>query len=103
MAKIQSAPHPSRDLPVLALVGRPNAGKSTLFNRLIRERKAIVDPLPGVTRDRNYGEAEWYGRRFLLIDTGGFEPDPETELKRHIQQQSRLAIEEAGGLLFLFG
>ncbi|OGQ23710.1 MAG: ribosome biogenesis GTPase Der [Deltaproteobacteria bacterium RIFCSPHIGHO2_02_FULL_60_17] len=95
------SPRPRR-LPVLAVVGRPNAGKSTLFNRLAGRRKAIVDDLPGVTRDRNYGEAEWYGRRFLLIDTGGFEPDPETELKRHIQQQSRLAIEEADVILYLF-
>ncbi|MBI2988399.1 MAG: ribosome biogenesis GTPase Der [Deltaproteobacteria bacterium] len=94
-------PYPRR-LPILAIVGRPNAGKSTLFNRLTRERKAIVDDLPGVTRDRNYGEAEWYGNRFLLVDTGGFEPDPRTELKRHIQEQSRLAIEEADVVLYLF-
>lgn len=100
MVQLESL-HPRR-LPVLAVVGRPNAGKSTLFNRLMGRRKAIVDDLPGVTRDRNYGEAEWYGRRFLLIDTGGFEPDPETELKRHIQQQSRLAIEEADVILYLF-
>lgn len=92
----------SNRLPVLAIVGRPNAGKSTLFNRLTGQRKAIVDDLPGVTRDRNYAQAEWYGRRFLLIDTGGFEPAPETELKRHIQQQSRLAIEEADVILYLF-
>src|SRR3990167_7529330 len=95
------SPRPRR-LPVLAVVGRPNAGKSTLFNRLAGRRKAIVDDLPGVTRDRNYGEAEWYGRRFLLIDTGGFEPDPETELKRHIQQQSRHTIEETDVILYLF-
>ena len=92
----------SNRLPVLALVGRPNVGKSTLFNRLIGERKAIVDDLPGVTRDRNYGEANWYGKRFLLIDTGGFEPNPETELKRQIQEQGRLALEEADAILFLF-
>jgi len=92
----------SNRLPVLAIVGRPNAGKSTLFNRLAGHRKAIVDDLPGVTRDRNYAQAEWYGRRFLLIDTGGFEPAPESELKRHIQQQSRLAIEEADAILYLF-
>lgn len=92
----------SRPFPILAIVGRPNVGKSTLFNRLTMERKAIVDNLPGVTRDRNYGNGEWYGRRFLLIDTGGFEPDPETGLRKQIQEQSRLAIEEADVILFLF-
>jgi GTP-binding protein len=92
----------SKILPILAIVGRPNVGKSTLFNRLAGAKKAIVDDLPGVTRDRNYGEAEWYGKRFLLIDTGGFEPDPKTELKKQIQEQSRLAIEEADAILFLF-
>jgi GTP-binding protein len=91
----------SSPLPVLALVGRPNVGKSTLFNRLTRTRKAIVDNLPGVTRDRNYAEMEWYGKKFILIDTGGFEPNPETALKKQIQQQSRLAIEEADVILFL--
>ena len=101
MAKIQSAPHPSRDLPVLALVGRPNAGKSTLFNRLIRERKAIVDPLPGVTRDRNYGEAEWYGKKFIVVDTGGFDLDPESPLDEAVQEQARLAMEEADVILYL--
>ena len=93
--------HLSSRLPVLALVGRPNVGKSTLFNRLSGKRKAIVDDLPGVTRDRNYGEAEWDGREFILIDTGGFEPNPETGLKRQIQEQSRLAIDEADVILFL--
>ena len=89
-------------LPVLAIVGRPNVGKSSLFNRLTRERKAIVNNLPGVTRDRNYAEVEWYGRRFVLIDTGGFETNPEKGLKEQIQEQSRLAIEEADAILFLF-
>lgn len=97
----QPALQTSRRLPVLALVGRPNVGKSTLFNRLTRGRKAIVDDLPGVTRDRNYGEAEWYGKKFILIDTGGFEPSPEAGLKQRIQEQSRLAIEEADVILFL--
>ncbi|MFQ5916353.1 MAG: GTPase, partial [Candidatus Binatia bacterium] len=87
--------------PLLAIVGRPNVGKSTLFNRLAGARKAIVDDLPGVTRDRNYGEAKWRGRRFLLIDTGGFEPDPKSELKEQIQEQSRLAIEEADVIVLL--
>ncbi len=91
-----------RRLPVLALVGRPNVGKSTLFNRLTRERKAIVHDLPGVTRDRNYGTAEWSGRKFLVIDTGGFEPAAETALKKQVQEQTRLAIEEADAILFLF-
>jgi GTP-binding protein len=93
---------PRRRLPVLALVGRPNVGKSTLFNRLARQRKAIVDDFPGVTRDRNYGAAEWHGREFLVIDTGGFEPDAGTPLKKQVQEQMRLAIEEADAILFLF-
>jgi len=88
-------------LPVLALVGRPNVGKSTLFNRLTGQRKAIIDNLPGVTRDRNYGEANWHGRKFLLIDTGGFEPDPATALEKQIQEQGRLAMEQADVLLLL--
>ena len=91
-----------RRLPVLALVGRPNVGKSTLFNRLMRERKAIVHDLPGVTRDRNYGTAEWAGRKFLVIDTGGFEPQAETVLKKQVQEQTRLAIAEADAIVFLF-
>ena len=62
-----------RGLPVVAIIGRPNVGKSTLFNRLVGARKAIVDNLPGVTRDRNYAEAQWSGRKFLLVDTGGIE------------------------------
>ncbi len=90
-----------RRLPVLALVGRPNVGKSTLFNRLTHQRKAIVDDLPGVTRDRNYGTAEWHGREFLVIDTGGFEPDPDTPLKKQVQEQTRVALEEADAILFI--
>jgi GTP-binding protein len=93
---------PPDRLPVLALVGRPNVGKSTLFNRLTHQQKAIVHDLPGVTRDRNYGEAEWYGRKFLVIDTGGFEPDAKTPLKKQVQEQTRLAIEEADAILFIF-
>lgn len=93
---------PSPRLPVLAVVGRPNVGKSTLFNRLTGKRKAIVDNLPGVTRDRNYAEAEWEGRRFILIDTGGFEAEAGSALERKIQEQGRLAREEADVILFLF-
>jgi GTP-binding protein len=91
-----------RRLPVLALVGRPNVGKSTLFNRITGRRKAIVHDLPGVTRDRNYGTAEWSGRKFLVIDTGGFEPEAVSALKRQVQEQTRLAIEEADAIVFLF-
>jgi GTP-binding protein len=93
---------PARRSPVLAIVGRPNVGKSTLFNKLLGERKAIVDDSPGVTRDRNYGEAEWAGRKFQLIDTGGLDTDAEGGLKESIQKQSRLALREADVILFLF-
>ena len=88
-------------LPRLALVGRPNVGKSTLFNRLIGERKAIVHDLPGVTRDRNYGEAQWDGKRFLVVDTGGLQTEAEEGLDERVQKQSRAAIDEADAILFL--
>lgn len=88
-------------LPVLAIVGRPNVGKSTLFNRLTGQKRAIVDGRPGVTRDRIYAEAKWRGSRFILIDTGGFDPEPGTPLETRIQEQSRLATEEADVVLFL--
>jgi len=91
----------ARKLPVLAIVGRPNVGKSTLFNKLLGERKAIVDDSPGVTRDRNYGELEWGATRFQLIDTGGFDTDAEGNLHESVQKQSRLALAEADVILFL--
>jgi GTPase len=91
-----------RKLPIMAIVGRPNVGKSTLFNRLVGERKAIVHNLPGVTRDRNYGNAEWSGKKFLLVDTGGLETEAADGLGERIQQQSRGAIAEADVILFLF-
>jgi GTP-binding protein len=86
---------------VIAIVGRPNVGKSTLFNRLVGERKAIVDDMPGVTRDRNYSEAEWSGRKYLLVDTGGLENEPAVALEQSIQAQSRLAVAEADVVVFL--
>ena len=91
-----------RKLPVVAIVGRPNVGKSTLFNRLAGERKAIVDNLPGVTRDRNYTSVQWSGKRFLLVDTGGLETQAREGLEERIQEQSRTAIAEADVILFLF-
>jgi GTPase len=93
---------PARRSPVLAIVGRPNVGKSTLFNKLLGERKAIVDNSPGVTRDRNYGEAEWAGRKFQLIDTGGLNTGADGDLEENVQKQSRLALAEADVILFLF-
>ena len=87
--------------PIIAIVGRPNVGKSTLFNRIARRKKAIVGDEPGVTRDRNYAEAEWDGGVFLLIDTGGFEPGVNDEVALHIHQQVQLAIEEADLIIFL--
>ena len=95
-------PTRARRLPVVAIVGRPNVGKSTLFNRLVGERRAIVDDMPGVTRDRNYAEAEWSDRKFLLVDTGGMETDSADQLERSVQAQSRLAVAEADAVVFLF-
>lgn len=87
--------------PVIAIIGRPNVGKSTLFNRLAGGGKAIVIDEPGATRDRNYGECEWNGRPFTLIDTGGFEPASEVEILVQMREQTKLAIEEADIILFL--
>lgn len=92
---------PVRKLPVLAIVGRPNVGKSTLFNKLLGERKAIVDDSPGVTRDRNYGDAQWAGRKFQLIDTGGLDTYAGAGLEEGVQKQSRLALAEADVIVFL--
>ncbi len=88
-------------LPVVAIVGRPNVGKSTLFNRLLGKRKAIVEDFPGVTRDRHYAEVTRFDRPFLLIDTGGFEPVSEDKLLTQMREQSQLAIEEADIIFFL--
>lgn len=87
--------------PVIAIVGRPNVGKSTLFNRILGDRISIVEDTPGVTRDRIYGEGEWLGRKFMLIDTGGLEPYSKDEILSKMRLQAELAIESADAILFL--
>lgn len=87
--------------PIVALVGRPNVGKSTLFNRITKSRKALVDPTPGVTRDRHYERVVWNDRPMMLVDTGGIDDNPEDLLVPHIREQAIAAIEEADIVLFL--
>ena len=87
--------------PLVAIVGRPNVGKSTLFNRLIGERRAIVGDEPGITRDRIYGEVEWSGKTFSLIDTGGIVPDDDAEIPSNIFKQAGMAIDEAHVLVWV--
>jgi GTP-binding protein len=85
----------------VAIVGRPNVGKSTLFNRFIGERKSIVDDISGVTRDRIYGEVEWNGMIFDLIDTGGYVDNSSDVFEKAIKEQVKIAIEEAQVILFV--
>lgn len=85
----------------VAIVGRPNVGKSTIFNRLLEQRKAIVEDTPGVTRDRQYGVADWNGKNFYVIDTGGFVPDTEDVFEKEIRKQVRIAMDEASAILFV--
>jgi GTP-binding protein len=85
----------------VAIVGRPNVGKSTLFNRFLEERKAIVDDIIGVTRDRQYGVTEWNGKTFNVIDTGGFVPDSRDMFETEIRKQVNIAIEEANAIIFM--
>jgi len=87
--------------PLVAIVGRPNVGKSTLFNRLSDRKKAIVVDEPGATRDRNYADASWSGRGFMLVDTGGFEPASNDRILVQMREQTNLAIEEADIIIFL--
>jgi GTP-binding protein len=88
-------------IPVVAIVGRPNVGKSTLFNRFLGQRSAIVEDRARTTRDRLYGDAEWNGRRFVIVDTGGLELDPDDPIEARVQEQARLAISEADVILFV--
>ena len=87
--------------PLVALVGRPNVGKSTLFNRLAGRRVAIVEDVPGVTRDRNYADVEWDGRALSIVDTGGFEPESRDRLMGQVRQQAQLAVEEAAAIVLI--
>lgn len=87
--------------PVVAIVGRPNVGKSTFFNYLVGKRVAIIEDTPGVTRDRIYAEAEWRGRPFMLIDTGGIEPHSDDYIKQQMVRQAQIAIDTADVILFM--
>ncbi len=87
--------------PIVAIVGRPNVGKSTLFNKLIGERRSIVEDTPGVTRDRIYAEAEWNDRRFILVDTGGIEPKSDEVILKQMRNQAEIAIATADVIIFM--
>ncbi|NNK89602.1 MAG: ribosome biogenesis GTPase Der, partial [Saprospiraceae bacterium] len=86
---------------VIAIVGRPNVGKSTIFNRLIGEKKAIIDNISGVTRDRIYGTSEWNGKHFTVIDTGGFVQHSDDVFEKAIREQVHIAIDEADIIIFM--
>ena len=86
---------------IVAIVGRPNVGKSTLFNRLTGTKSAIIDPTSGVTRDRHYGKSNWNGKQFSVIDTGGYMIGGDDAFEKEICEQVRIAIDEADVILFL--
>ncbi len=86
---------------IVAIVGRPNVGKSTIFNRLTQTRQAITDQVSGVTRDRHYGKSEWNGKEFSVIDTGGYVEGSNDIFETEIRKQVELAIDEANVILFL--
>ena len=87
--------------PIVAIVGRPNVGKSTLFNKLIGERRAIVEDTPGITRDRIYGETEWRGKTLAVIDTGGIEPKTDDLILKKMREQAQIAIDTADVIIFM--
>lgn len=87
--------------PIISIVGRPNVGKSTLFNRLVGYQKAIIEDIPGVTRDRNYGEFDFAGRAFILVDTGGFEPGHEDTIVSLVEEQIHEAMKESAAIIFV--
>ena len=86
---------------IVAIVGRPNVGKSTLFNRMLKERKAIVEETSGVTRDRHYGKSDWNGKEFTVIDTGGYVVGSDDIFEEEIRKQVDLAIDEADVIIFV--
>ena len=87
--------------PIVAVVGRPNVGKSTLFNKLCGQRLAIVEDTPGVTRDRIFCDCEWCGHKFLLVDTGGIEPNIDDGLLAHMREQAQIAIDSADCIIMV--
>ena len=87
--------------PIVAIVGRPNVGKSMLFNKLTGRRMAIVEDTPGVTRDRIYGECDWNGRTFRLVDTGGIEPGTDSDMLKFMRRQAEIAIETADVIIMV--
>ena len=91
----------STTAPTLAIVGRPNVGKSTLFNRIVGRRRAIVGDEPGITRDRLYGNAEWNGRHFRVVDTGGIIPEDKELIPSEIFRQARVALDEADAIVLV--
>src|SRR5438046_9145254 len=91
----------SSSAPLIAIVGRPNVGKSTLFNRLIGQRRSIVTDEPGITRDRIYGTVGWHGRSYEIVDTGGIVPGEATELPFRIFEQAQVAIDHASVIVFV--
>ncbi len=95
------APPSARVRPIIALVGRPNVGKSTLFNRIVGRRSAIVEDVPGVTRDRNYADIAWEGKALSVVDTGGFEPRSRDQLMQLVRDQAQLAVDEASAVVLV--
>ena len=87
--------------PIVAILGRPNVGKSTLFNRLVGKSHAIVSPIEGITRDRIYGNVEWVGKHFDLIDTGGYLPSSDDKIEKAVRFQGEIALDEADLILLL--
>ena len=87
--------------PMVAVVGRPNVGKSTLFNKIVGQRLSIIEDTPGVTRDRIYCDSEWRGRSFTLVDTGGIEPYTGNEILDQMRRQAQIAIDQADAVIFV--